>query len=802
MAAETREEFLNWLNKQEKAVDLYLDQGLSMEAGELAQEALIRLGKTEGLASQEGLADLWKEKQVFFKSILDKSESVRKKYEDDDTLPDLGGASQGEMSPHGLFARGEALFDVGEHEKAMVDLLTAFEQGLKQYDVAFLVLECQNKLGKLEDQIGFIQRTLSEAELNDGEKSKLFYRLGLIYLHFNRKSQARQALWQVKRLDPEFPGLMEKLKPLESEKGRAKTKYDLLMEEAKISHDDLEKALRAAKERKTDPDQLLMAEYKVSKEDLGVSLSNYYNVPFVAFDPAMEPPFEVFEKKKLDPDFLKKNRWTPFGMNGKAIEILMANPFDLDKVGEIKFLYETNNVQVKVALADDINQFIENFYRKLSSDKELSSLGEELDVDASFDDLAVTSGSEDEASLTEGDSEVVRLVNALLVEAWRKNVSDIHIEPNPRNRYCMIRFRSDGSCYEYRKIKFGLAKPLVSRVKIMASLDIAERRLPQDGKIKIKLPDRNQVVEYRVAVLPTVDGQEDVVLRVLASGKPLPLEKLGLLERNLELFKKCVYKPYGLILVVGPTGSGKTTTLHSGVSYINLPDRKIWTAEDPVEITQDGLRQLQVNAKIGLTFAAAMRSFLRADPDVILIGEMRDEETAHIGIEASLTGHLVFSTLHTNSAPETITRLLDMNVDPFNFADSLICVLAQRLMKTLCSKCKEAYKPAKKELEEFGQEFGENFVERTKEFGLDLKTIELFKPKGCSACVGGYRGRVGVHELMVNTPPMKTMIKFKKPTEVIRDEAIKNGMLTLKQDAMMKVLMGMADMKQVRAVAG
>jgi type II secretory ATPase GspE/PulE/Tfp pilus assembly ATPase PilB-like protein len=293
---------------------------------------------------------------------------------------------------------------------------------------------------------------------------------------------------------------------------------------------------------------------------------------------------------------------------------------------------------------------------------------------------------------------------------------------------------------------------------------------------------------------------EDVVLRVLASGKPLPLDKLGLLPQNKAAFEKLIYKPYGLILVVGPTGSGKTTTLHSAVSYINTPERKIWTAEDPVEITQEGLRQVQVNPKIGLTFASALRSFLRADPDVIMIGEMRDKETAHIGVESSLTGHLVLSTLHTNSAPETVTRLLDMDLDPFNFADSLLCVLAQRLVKTLCPNCKKAYTPEQQELDEMALEFGIGWDAHAREFLEGKRT--LYKKVGCAQCVGGYKGRVGIHELMVNSSGIKQQIKHRKPTEEIRAQAVSEGMLSLKQDGMMKVLDGLTDMDQVRAASG
>jgi type II secretory ATPase GspE/PulE/Tfp pilus assembly ATPase PilB-like protein len=447
-------------------------------------------------------------------------------------------------------------------------------------------------------------------------------------------------------------------------------------------------------------------------------------------------------------------------------------------------------------LAQDLEQYIDHFYRQITGGEDLASA---FDEDVTTGDVAADDTLE--ADLSEQDSEVVRMVNALLVEAWRKNVSDIHIEPNPFSRYCLIRFRIDGTCHEFRKVRLALARPIVSRLKIMAHLDIAERRLPQDGKIKIKLPDRNQVVEYRMATIPTIENQEDVVLRVLASGKPLPLDKLGLLPRNQAAFEGMIRKPYGLILVVGPTGSGKTTTLHSAVSYINTPERKIWTAEDPVEITQEGLRQVQVQPKIGLTFAAVLRSFLRADPDVIMIGEMRDKETAHIGVEASLTGHLVFSTLHTNSAPETVTRLLDMDLDPFNFADSLLCVLAQRLVKTLCPHCKEAYPASEQEIEDLRMEFGPGFDVHAAEFLASERT--LYRKVGCAQCMGsGYKGRVGIHELMLSSEGIKTSIKYRKPTEEIRSQAVADGMLSLKQDGILKVLQGRTDMEQVRAVAG
>ena len=298
---------------------------------------------------------------------------------------------------------------------------------------------------------------------------------------------------------------------------------------------------------------------------------------------------------------------------------------------------------------------------------------------------------------------------------------------------------------------------MVQRFKIMSKLDIAEKRKPQDGKIRFKGP--MGTIELRVATIPTSGGNEDVVMRILAACKPLPLEKMGFSDRNISEFKKILEKPYGICLVVGPTGSGKTTTLHSGLGYINTVDMKIWTAEDPVEITQAGLRQVQVHPKIDFTFAVAMRAFLRADPDVIMVGEMRDHETAATGIEASLTGHLVFSTLHTNSAPETITRLLDMDIDPFNFADALLGIMAQRLVRTLCKDCKEEYVPTQEEFAEIMESYG---LEHWDKLGIRYSPgLQALPAQGLrrSAASTGYKGRMGIHELLVATDEMKRMIQ-------------------------------------------
>ncbi len=577
---------------------------------------------------------------------------------------------------------------------------------------------------------------------------------------------------------------------------KTSNRYSYLVDSGLLSRPDLEKAMGIARERGLAMDDVILDLFRIDKNDLGKSLEKYYDAKFVAFDSSHEPPFELFEQKKLDPDFLKKYGWVPFKKEGNNIIVLVNNPFDLNRLDEIRFIFGTSRIIPCVALAKDIELFIDLFHNQYKSDQDISSLAEDIDVADDHD------GDEyiEDGEITEHDSEVVRLVNALLLEAWRKNASDIHIEPNVQSRYCLVRLRIDGTCHEFKKLRLALARPLVSRIKIMSNLDIAERRLPQDGKVKIKLSEVNRLLEFRVATMPTMEGQEDIVMRLLASGKPMSLEKLGLTHANLTNFEKLIHRPYGLILVVGPTGSGKTTTLHSAVSYINTPEKKIWTAEDPVEISQQGLRQVQVNPKIGLTFASILRSFLRADPDVIMIGEMRDRETAHIGVEASLTGHVVFSTLHTNTAPETVTRLLDMELDPFNFADSLLGVLGQRLIKTLCPKCKEEYTPSKNEIEELGIEYGEGFEEQFQNT-FDKKVV-LCRAMGCRHCISGYKGRVGIHELMLNSGGIKKMIKYKKPTEEIRAQATEEGMLSLKQDGIIKLMSGITDIHQIRAASG
>jgi type II secretory ATPase GspE/PulE/Tfp pilus assembly ATPase PilB-like protein len=490
--------------------------------------------------------------------------------------------------------------------------------------------------------------------------------------------------------------------------------------------------------------------------------------------------------------FLERNFWVPLRSEGNKVVIAIDNPHDLAKIDEIKALFPGRELGLFVALKPDILNFIKLFTQ---SDQNLEGIDEIL-ADMKDEEAAV---EEAESMVGEEDSAVVKLVNKIILDAYSRGASDIHIEPYPGRQETEVRIRIDGSCTLYQKIPFQLRNAVLSRLKIMADLDIAERRKPQDGKIRFK-KFGGKDIELRVATVPTQGAMEDIVLRILAAGEPIPLNRIGFSHRNYDKFVEAITKPYGIIFVCGPTGSGKTTTLHSALSYINKTDTKIWTAEDPVEITQRGLRQVQVKPQIGFDFAAAMRSFLRADPDVIMVGEMRDKETTHIGIEASLTGHLVFSTLHTNNAPESITRLLDMGMDPFNFADAILCILAQRLVRTLCRECKRSYSPTQTQYDELVREYGKDVFDAHVDTPFS-DNLKLYKPVGCEACnSSGYLGRMGIHELLAGTDELRHLIQNKARVENIREQAVKDGMTTLKQDGVEKIFGGNCDLLQVRKV--
>jgi len=576
------------------------------------------------------------------------------------------------------------------------------------------------------------------------------------------------------------------------------TKFDRLVTSNRITQNELDQAIAESRRGVSDFEGILIEKYKVPKLEIGKSLAQFHKCPYIEYSDRTIVDVELL--KNLNVDYLRKNHWMPLKRDRTAIEILTDDPGDLDRVADIKRTFPGLNIRFAISLRRDIAQFLASATgqgdtggtRKL--DENVSDILGEL-----VNDAQEAAAEDAGGGLDENDNAIVRLANQIIADAYRQGASDIHVEPYGEKRETLVRFRVDGDCFEYMKIPQSYRRAIVSRLKIMASLDIAERRKPQDGKIKFKLSDSKEI-ELRVATIPTAGYNEDVVMRLLAASEPLPLDKMGFSDRNLEAIKRIAAKPYGIILCVGPTGSGKTTTLHSVLGFINTPDIKIWTAEDPVEITQYGLRQVQVLPKIGFTFAAAMRSFLRADPDVIMVGEMRDKETAEIGIEASLTGHLVLSTLHTNSAVETVTRLLDMGCDSFSFADAMLGVLAQRLTRRICKDCTEQYVGTPAEFEEIRQGYGPEYWDK---LGIPQdNTFRLARGKGCETCKHtGFKGRVAIHELLLGSDNLKRMVQTKARTEEMLKAAIEEGMTTLMQDGVQKTLLGHTTFKEVKAVA-
>jgi type II secretory ATPase GspE/PulE/Tfp pilus assembly ATPase PilB-like protein len=570
---------------------------------------------------------------------------------------------------------------------------------------------------------------------------------------------------------------------------------EVLIEAGLVTAEDVELALSEQRKRGGKRIGQILVDLKlVSESDLAQTLAKKFQLPFVDLDAC---DVDLDAVAEITREVIEKYRILPVASTSRVLMVALGDPLSVDGIDMIRLQVKKQIAEV-VAIPSQLDAHIARCLAKVASESASAKMGailKDLSDESGQDGSQVEGG---EASpINESDSAIVKLANQIVFDAYRRGASDIHIEPNGKDRKTVVRFRIDGDCVAYQEIPAAYRMPLVARFKIMATLDIAERRKPQDGKIRIRVEDRQ--IELRVATIPTVNGNEDIVLRILAASEPIPLEKLGLSPRNFSALKSIITKPYGLVLCVGPTGSGKTTTLHSALGAINTVDMKIWTAEDPVEITQHGLRQVQMNPKIGLTFAVAMRAFLRADPDAIMVGEMRDQETAETGIEASLTGHLVFSTLHTNSAPETVTRLIDMGLDPFSFADSLLGVLAQRLARALCKQCREARPASRADLEELSKAYGaEAFRALLQARGADPMT---YRSPGCEACGHtGYRGRVALHELLVADDALKAAVQRKAPIGELRSLAQAGGMTTLLQDGVEKVLLGQTDLKQVLAV--
>ncbi len=581
--------------------------------------------------------------------------------------------------------------------------------------------------------------------------------------------------------------------------------YQSLIEQGLVTPGQFEEASRRAQAQRHSLGYILRRDLGISDEPIGLALERHYGVPFMGYDPTVIMPEAVMAL--LNRPFLVRHRWVPVAGDDQHAVILIDDPTDSARLLDIQRILGGRQFDVMVGLEEDILLYLgiqpvdeppepEVVIQDIEPPEAgLEDLLGQLDQEAlQLADGATPDAPENELT-AETDAAIIQLVNKLISDAVILKASDIHIEPRKGDEPGVVRVRVDGLCREILKVPAKHVRYIVSRVKIMSKIDIAESRLPQDGKITCRL--RGMPLELRVATLPTVDG-ESVIMRLLAAGKPMGFDRLNLRAANAAALEAMIEHPHGIVLVVGPTGSGKTTTLHALLARINTPDRKILTAEDPVEITQPGLQQVQIRSAIGLTFARALRSFLRCDPDVILIGEMRDLETAHSGIEASLTGHLVFSTLHTNSAPETVTRLLDMGLDPLNFSDAIVGVVAQRLVRTLCPDCKESYTPTPEEVQRLVHAYGDGAFP---ELQIDPAQVSLCRAKGCEACGGtGYRGRTGVHEVLVGTREMKNLIVTRPGPDQVRVLAVQQGMRTLLQDGIAKVFMGQTDYEQVRTI--
>jgi len=589
-----------------------------------------------------------------------------------------------------------------------------------------------------------------------------------------------------------------------------KTKYDYLIADAVLSAGEFELASRQARKKAMDIEAVLVDEFQVKISAIGQALAKYFGVPYEPFKSDRVKPMDLL--RNLKREYVEANLWLPIDDTKEGLVVLCLDPERIRSSRIASNVFPRARIQYRVATVKDFKDTVNQFYGA-----EMMDMGDIGDMLSGLDDESMDVGESSDEVSAAADNELVKLVNKVIIEAYQVGASDIHIEPYPGKSKTEIRLRKDGNLEPYIEIPASYRAAIVARIKIMCDLDISEKRRPQDGKIKFKKFGPLDI-ELRVATIPTAGGVEDIVMRILAAGEPIPLDKLGLTPGNYQNLVKTVEKPYGLFFVCGPTGSGKTTSLHSVLKHLNTPDTKIWTAEDPVEITQKGLRQVQVNRKAGLDFAVVMKAFLRADPDIIMVGEMRDKETTATGIEASLTGHLVFATLHTNSAPESIIRLLDMGMDPFNFSDALLGILAQRLARRLCS-CKEPYVPEGAELKSFITEYCDElhntkpfktdaksamegiYKQWIKEYGNDKGQLQLYKPVGCDKCGGsGLKGRVGLHELLVATDPLKKLIQEHARVAEMLAQCLEDGMRTLKQDGMEKCLMGLTHLKEVRAV--
>ena len=709
-----------------------------------------------------------------------------------DDIPTLldGAAALKEL---GLMAEAAA-----EYEKLLQFDPSAFDFSKADCSPSKIICDyilCLLETREAEEVVKQAYKVVYRFSLGNRETARIKYWLGQQLEKRSQGDLAFEIYRAAAELDPADPDIAARLNALKS-KLSSNSRYDSLLRNKVITTHQLQEALAISRKISKSVEYVLVDRFKVAVPELGKSLSMFFGCAFRTFDPEMPVPFELISNLKKS--FLLYYVWVPLRWDKTGIEILVDDPKDLRKTDHIRALMGNQKISISVGIKEDVEKYIQHFFDP-RKEKPVETGGEDIDSiipDVTFEEEEDV--HDDRTSLDESSSQVVKFVDQILVTAFRNGASDIHIEPSVVTRRTAIRFRTDGVCNEYIQVPNAMAPAIISRLKIMAELDIAEKRLPQDGKIKVRRKGI-QEFELRLSTMPTTGRFEDAVLRILTRTSSMKIDEIGLNERNLTVLRKLISRPYGMILCVGPTGSGKTTTLHAILGHVNVPGVKIWTAEDPVEITQGGLRQVQIRPKIGLDFARVMRGFLRLDPDIIMIGEMRDKETATIALQAALTGHLVLSTLHTNNAPETLTRLLEMGMNPLNISDAFLGVLAQRLVRRLCPNCIEGYHPSAEEFEDMRADYGKALFDASGYSygpGFNLK-----KSNGCEKCSGsGFKGRIGIHELMEATQEVKILIKKNATSHDLARQAAQDGMTTLKQDGIQKIMNGITTIREVRRV--
>jgi type II secretory ATPase GspE/PulE/Tfp pilus assembly ATPase PilB-like protein len=695
---------------------------------------------------------------------------------------------------------------LSESRAAASNSLTVHLAGGRSFMVKAVEAELRSPVGFYADPIAggslyaemfFFTKAVNAAESKDplgamlvkeGILNSKALERGLAELAHTRNIPIGQILVEQDKLTSTDIDQVADVQKAQMKHGRPMRLGEILIEAGLATEEDVRSALEEQKRRRGKRlGEILVERGVVDDQKIAMTLAKKFNIPYANLDRIRLNPDAV---KLIPAELITRYSILPVDYDDKCVTIALSDPLAFDAIDMVRFLVNRQIREIVVA-PTQLQLILDRIQiAQAVVGKEVGAILENLETETQ--DEAVQA---DITVASDAESGIARLINQIIIDAWKRGASDIHVEPNGPEQDVNVRIRIDGICEPYQKIPPAYRSQIVSRIKVVAKLDITEHRKPQDGKVRFRFGD--QEIELRVATIPTFARGEDVVMRILPKGKPLRLEELTLSARNMREINKVINRPYGLILAVGPTGSGKTTTVHALVGALNTGQRKIWTAEDPIEITQDGLRQVQINSKIGFTFAAAMRAFLRADPDIILVGEMRDLETASMGIEASLTGHLVFSTLHTNTAPDTVIRLIDMGLDPFVFSDTCLAILAQRLSRRLCGKCRERYTASEKEREQFDSYYGAANLQKV----LGSRPLMLYRPVGCVECAGrGYKGRLALQELLVNEKEMRAAIQHRVPAGELRILARKGGMRTLLQDGVEKCIQGLTDIHQVLAV--